>query len=165
MLANQDVSDTFHGACLNWKENTMSIDDREKILGSWRLLSFELESQATGERESVLGKNPMGYIIFTPEGRFMAVLTGGGRKAPKTDQDQAGLMKSMYAYTGMCRFEGDRWITKVDVSWHPAWVGTEQVRSFRFDEDRLHVIGAWGPSIDRPERGLARGILTFERAK
>jgi len=143
----------------------MPTDDRVKILGIWRLLSFEVEAQATGERESVLGKNPTGYIIFTPEGRFMAVLTGGGRKAPKTDQDQALLMKSMCAYTGMCHFEGDRWITKVDVSWHPAWVGTEQVRSFRFVEDRLHVIGAWGPSIDRPERGMSRGILTFERAK
>ena len=43
-------------------------DDRAKILGIWRLVSYEVETQATGEREPVLGKNPTGNIIFTPEG-------------------------------------------------------------------------------------------------
>jgi hypothetical protein len=140
-------------------------DDRTKMLGIWKLASYEAEFQATGEREPTLGKNPTGYIIFTPEGRFMAVLTGDGRKAPTTDQDRADLLKSMFAYTGMYRLEGDKWITKVDVSWNPAWVGTEQVRFFRFDGDRLQVTSAWVQSTVRPERGMARAILTFERVK
>jgi len=140
-------------------------DDRAKILGIWRLGSFEVEYQATGEKEPLLGKNPTGYIIFTPEGRAMLILTGEGRKAPNSDQDRADLLKSMFAYTGMYRIEGDKWITKVDVSWNPAWVGTEQVRFFRFDGDRLYVISAWAQSVLRPERGMARGIVMFERAK
>jgi hypothetical protein len=140
-------------------------DDRAKILGIWRLVSYEAEFQATGEREAVLGNNPTGYIIFTPEGRFMVVLTGEGRKAPNTDQDRADLLKSMFGYTGMYRLEGDKFIVKVDVSWNPAWVGTEQVRFFRFDGDRLHVISAWVKSVTRPEKGMARGILPFERAR
>ena len=57
-------------------------DDRAKILGIWRIVSYELELQATGEREPVLGKNPTGYTIFTPEGRMMVIITGEGRKAP-----------------------------------------------------------------------------------
>ena len=92
-------------------------DDRAKILGTWRIVSYEWETQATGEREPVMGKNPTGYIIFTPEGRMMAIITGEGRKAPKTDQDRAGLLNSMVAYTGMYRLEGDKWITKVEVAW------------------------------------------------
>jgi hypothetical protein len=95
----------------------------------------------------------------------MFILTGDGRKAPKTDQDRADLLKSMFAYTGMYRLEGDKWITNVDVAWNPAWVGTEQVRFFKFDGDRLQVISAWVQSVVRPEKGMARGILTFERAK
>jgi hypothetical protein len=140
-------------------------DDRAKILGIWRYVSYEVEFQATGEREAILGNNPTGYIIFTPEGRFMAVLTGEGRKPPKTDQDRAELFKTMFAYTGMYRLEGDKFITKVDASWNPAWVGTEQVRFFRFDGDRLHVISAWVQSVTRPEKGISRGINTFELAK
>ena len=137
-------------------------DDRAKIIGTWKLTSYEAELQATGERTAALGKNPTGYVIFTAEGRFMTVLTGDGRKAAKTDQDRADLMKSMLAYTGMYRLEGDKFITKVDVSWTPLWVGTEQVRFFKFEGDRLIVISAWG---EWPGKGMARGFLTFEREK
>jgi len=137
-------------------------DDRAKILGTWKLIAYEAEIQSTGERTPALGKNPSGYFIFTPEGRFMSVITGDGRKAAKTDQDRAELLKSMFAYTGMYRLEGDKLITKVDVSWTPLWVGTEQVRFFKFDGDRLQVISAWG---EWPGKGMRRGFLTFERAK
>jgi len=140
-------------------------DDRAKILGIWKIVSWESEFQATGEREPVMGKNPTGYIIFTPEGRMMTVITGEGRKTPKTDQDRGELFKSLFAYTGTYRLEGDKWITKVDVAWNPAWVGSEQVRFFKFDGERLQVISAWVPSTTRPEKGMGRAIITWERAK
>ena len=137
-------------------------DDRAKVLGIWRLVSFEVEFQATGEREHIRGKNPTGYIIFTPEGRMMVVLTNEGRKVPKTDQDRADLFNSMVAYTGIYRIEDDKWITKVDVSGNPALVGTEQARFFRVDGDRLQEITQWTP---RPEKGMGRTVITWERAK
>ena len=139
-------------------------DDCAKLVGNWRLVSYEVEFQSTGEHEPVFGKNPTGYIIFTPEGRFMTVLTGDGRKSPATDQDRAELLKSMFAYTGMYRVEDDKFIVKVDVSWYPDWVGTDQIRFFRFDGNRLHVIAAW-MQYPRLGRGMARGILMFEREK
>ena len=137
-------------------------DDGEKILGIWRLVSFEVEFQVTGEREHIRGKNPTGFIIFTPEGRMMVVLTNEGRKAPKTDQDRADLFNAMVAYTGMYRIGGDRWITKVDVSGNPALLGTEQARFFRVDGDRLQEITQWSV---RPEKGMGRTVITWERAK
>jgi hypothetical protein len=140
-------------------------DDRAKLLGFWRLVSFEREFKATGEKEPLLGKNPTGYILFTPEGRFVAILTGEGRKAPKTDQDRVDLFKSMFAYTGMCRLEGDKFTTKVDVSWNPEWIGTDQERFFKIDGDRLQVFTMWLISPNWPEKGMGRGVLTFERAK
>jgi hypothetical protein len=140
-------------------------DDSAKIIGIWKLVSFESEWKTTGERVPTMGKNPTGYVIFTPEGRMMVILTAEGRKLPKTDQDHANLLKSMSAYTGMYRLEGGKWITKVDVSWIPAWLGTEQVRFFKVDGDRLQVISMWLQDLVNPERGMARGILTFERVK
>ncbi len=137
-------------------------DDREKILGIWRLVSFEVEFQATGEREHTRGKSPTGFIIFTPEGRMTVLLTNEGRKAPKTDQDRADLFNAMVAYTGMYRIEGDKWITKVDVSGNPALVGTEQARFFRLDGDRLQEITQW---TARPGKGMGRTVITWERAK
>ena len=51
--------------------HTVAGQDREKLFGVWRLVSFESELQTTGERRSVFGKNPNGYLIFTPQGRMM----------------------------------------------------------------------------------------------
>jgi hypothetical protein len=136
--------------------------DRAPVEGVWRLVSFEREYQATGEREFPMGKAPTGYIQFLPEGRMAVVITGEGRKAPATDQDRAGLFNSMVAYTGRYRVDGDKWITTVDVSANPAWVGTEQARFFRVTGDQLQEITAWAA---RPDSRMARAVITYERAK
>jgi len=140
-------------------------DDSEKALGIWKLVSFETEYQATGERRPLMGKNPIGYAIFTPEKRVMFFLEGEGRKAPQTNEDRIVLHQTMIAYTGMYRFEGDKFITKVDGSWNPAWTGTDQVRFYKLEGDRLHIISAWAPNPLLPDRPVTRGYLTWERWK
>jgi hypothetical protein len=137
-------------------------DERAPIVGVWRLVSFEREYQATGEREYPMGKAPTGYILFLPEGRMAVIITGEGRTAPTTDQDRAGLLNSLVAYTGRYRVDGDKWITTLDVSANPAWVGTEQTRSFRVTGERLQEITAWAA---RPDNRMARAVITYERAK
>jgi hypothetical protein len=137
-------------------------NDSAPIVGNWRLVSFEREFQATVEREYPMGKAPAGYILFLPEGRMAVVITGEGRKAPITDQDRAGLFNSLVAYTGVYRVDGDKWITTVDVSANPAWVGTEQTRFFHVSGDRLQEMTAWAP---RPDSRMARAVITYERAK
>ena len=71
----------------------------------------------------------------------------------------------MVAYTGIYRVEGDKWITKVDVAANPAWVGTEQTRFFRVDGDRLQEMTPVMQWAARPEKGMVRFILTYEREK
>jgi hypothetical protein len=140
-------------------------DDREKVIGIWKLVSQEIEIQATGQKEPVMGRSPTGYAIFTAEGRVMFVLTGEGRKPPQTVQDRADLLNSMAAYTGMYRLEGDKWITKVDVAWNPEWVGTEQTRFFILDGDRIHVTSTWRIMPNWADKGMQRSLLVFEKAK
>ena len=96
---------------------------------------------------------------------MMAVLEGEGRKPGKTDEELAALFRTMFAYTGMYRLEGDKWITKVDVSWNPAWHGTEQVRFYKLESDRLQVTSAWAPSPLLPGAPMVRGVLMWEREK
>jgi hypothetical protein len=146
-------------------------DDRAKIVGAWwKLVSFEAEIQETGELKPFFenSPNPRGYLILTPEGRMMAIVTGEGRKIPQTQEDRSATWLTMLAYSGMYRFEGDKFITKVDVSWMEGWVGTEQVRFFKLEGDRLKIISAWGPNRTNPYLGVGRtvrGILTWEPAK
>jgi hypothetical protein len=139
--------------------------DRPQVQGVWRLVTYEIEIQATGQKEPVMGKNPTGYVIFTPEGRVWFVLTGEGRKPAKTVQERAELLDSLVAYTGTYSIEGDKWITKVEVAWNPAWVGTEQARSFKVDGDRLSVLTPWRVMPNWAEKGMTRSIITFERVK
>jgi len=139
--------------------------DRPQVHGVWRLVAYEIEIQATDQKEPVMGKNPTGYVIFTPEGRVWFVLTGEGRKPAKTVQERAELLDSLVAYTGTYRIEGDKWITKVEVAWNPAWVGTEQTRSFKVDGDRLSVLTPWRVMPNWAEKGMTRSIVTFERVK
>ncbi|MCX5847089.1 MAG: lipocalin-like domain-containing protein [Deltaproteobacteria bacterium] len=112
-----------------------------------------------------MGKNPAGYVIYTSEGRMMVIITAEGRKAPNTDQDRAELMKTVFAYAATYRIEGDKLINKVDVSWNPALVGTEQTRFLKMDGDRLQVLTAWHVKANWPEKGMGRVIMTFERVK
>lgn len=141
-------------------------DDRAQIVGVWKIVSYEREIQATGARLPIRGKNPTGYLVFTPEGRMMQIITGEGRKAPNTEKERAALLDSMSAITGMYRVEGDRIFTKLDVAWHPARVGYEHVFSFRFEGDRLQVITGWTPSTIAGKTGsMGRAITTWERAK
>ena len=136
--------------------------DRTPLVGLWRLVAFQREYQATGDREFPMGNTPAGYILFLPEGRMAVVITGEGRKAPVTDQDRAGLFNSLVAYTGPYRVDGETWITTVEVSANPAWVATEQTRFFMVEGNRLQEMTAWAA---RPDNRMARAVITYERVK
>ena len=136
--------------------------DRTPLVGMWRLREFAREYQATGEREYPMGFAPTGYILFLPEGRMAVVITGDGRKAPTTEQDRVGLFNTLVAYTGPYRVDGETWITTVEVSANPVWVGTEQTRAFQISGDRLQEMTTWAA---RPDNRMARAVITYQRAK
>jgi hypothetical protein len=140
-------------------------DDSAKVQGIWKLVGYEIEIQATGQKEPAMGPNPTGYTVFTPEGRVWFVLTGSDRKPAKTVEERAELLNTVVAYTGQYRVEGDKWITKVDVAWNPEWVGTEQVRTFKLEGNRLQVLTPWRVMPNWPQKGVTRSIVTFEHAK
>lgn len=137
-----------------------AVDDG--VEGSWRLVSYVVEVQRTGETFPPMGEHPTGYVMFSPEGRVWFMLTGDGRERA---QDKARLLESVIAYTGRYRIEGDTWITAVDVAWDPAWVGSEQARQFRRTGDRLQVLTPWRVMPNWADKGETRSIITFERAR
>jgi hypothetical protein len=139
-------------------------DDRSALTGTWKVVTFEIEFQDTGERSPVFGKAPKGYIIFTPEGRTMSYLEAESRKPPKTDEERAAAFRTMIAYTGKHRIEGDRFITSVDGSWNVAWNGTEQERQFKLEGGQLRILTQWNPAPLYDNR-VTRGVLVLERER
>jgi hypothetical protein len=140
-------------------------EDRAQVQGAWKLVSYDVEVQASGEKFPPMGKNPTGYVIFTPEARVWFVLTGDGRKPAKTVEEKAALLDTLIAYTGKYRVEGNKWITSVEVAWNPEWVGTEQSRFFNVEGERLQVLTPWRVMPNWADKGMTRSIITFERAK
>lgn len=137
-------------------------NDGERIVGTWKLVSVVHEDAQTGERTPVLGAHPKGWQIATPEGRWLALATAEGRKVPQTDPDRATALRTMISYSGKYRLEDGKVITKVEAAWNEAWVGTEQVRSYRFEGDRLHLES---PPQPHPNIGgrVVRIIVTWDR--
>jgi hypothetical protein len=137
-------------------------DDRARIVGSWRIVSYELEFQDGSEHRFPLGMHPNGYLVFSSDGRMMAYLEAAGRKAPQTDEERSAAYKTLNAYTGKYRVEGDKWITKVDAAWNVEWLGTDQERFFTLSGNRLNVVAQWNRNALYGGE-ITRGHLTFER--
>jgi hypothetical protein len=127
----------------------------DALAGNWRLLSWQVIVE--GGAQDLFGSRPKGYLILTREGRAMALTTAEARRAGESEAERAALHRSMLAYTGRYRVEGDEFITTVDASWNEGWNGTEQRRRFRIDGDRLFIESAPAPSI------LFPGKIDFRR--
>jgi hypothetical protein len=139
--------------------------DKDRIVGTWKLVSVTYEDAQTKQRTPVLGEHPRGYQIATTEGRWLALVTADGRPVPKTDEDRAKALRSMIAYSGRYRVEGNKVITKVEVAWNEAWVGGEQVRFLRFEGD--DILNIESPPMPHPNvnNKVVRVIVTWARDK
>jgi lipocalin-like protein len=87
------------------------------LLGWWKIASFHVELEDTGECVETYGVDPLGHMVITGD-RMMSILTSRER----TDKDAAALFETMMAYSGSCRIEDEvRLVIKVDAARHPAW--------------------------------------------
>lgn len=138
-------------------------DGSAQLFGSWRLKSFK--AQIIGddaEPRDVFGPVPFGRLILTPAHTMAAFLSRPDRKPPTDDREAALLLRSMTAYTGRFRVEGDKFITTVDGAWNEIFKAHEQVRIFRLVGDTLTI------QVPEQPSGLAPGkrntsILVFVR--
>ncbi len=140
----------------------------EDLYGSWRLVSFTLEVIATGEKTDVFGKAPGGFLSYSRDGRMSAILVKGERPKPAdlakmTDEERVELFKTVIAYAGTFRFDGQAVTHHIDTSWNENWTGTAQVRNAKLEGDKLYISTDPQPSpIDgRP----CIGVLTWEKVK
>ncbi len=135
----------------------------DNVHGWWRLISFELETQGVSARQTPFGAKPFGRLALSPSGQMIAILTAEGRKAGQLDADHIALLRSLVAYTGRYRIEGDKLVTAVDASWHEAWAGTNQERFYKLDGDHLDIVTAWGPHPANPSSPPIRGFISWRR--
>lgn len=137
-------------------------DEKAKLHGVWKLLSYELEDAETKERKLLFGEHPSGYLLLLPSGRMLSMITAEGRKAPQNDAERSDAFRSMLAYSGKFRVDGNKFVTKVDIAWNEAWVGMDQERTYKIDGDTLYIISMTQPNVNFGGR-MMTGILSWKR--
>jgi hypothetical protein len=100
---------------------------RDRLVGGWRLRGYEVV--AGGQTDTPLGNEPLGTILYTPDGYMSAQLAGPG---PYKDADLPDAY--FIAYSGPYDVdEASQTVAHhVQVSVIPSWLGTTQVRQVRF---------------------------------
>ena len=112
----------------------------EELIGSWRLVSFELRSP-DGTVSHPFGKHATGYLFYNDQGFMSAAFMGADRARPDSD-DLAEVAKGVNfdafnAYCGPFEVKDNRVVHHVEVSSLPQFTGTDQERLFSIDGDRL----------------------------
>jgi hypothetical protein len=102
----------------------------DSIVGSWRLVSWVEEETESKALHKNFGDNPTGVLTYGADGRMSIIFADPKRAAPATpkatDAEAAALYRSMVAYGGSYRPEGDKVFVKVDVSWNKVWDGQDR---------------------------------------
>jgi uncharacterized protein (TIGR02246 family) len=142
----------------------------ETIHGRWKLIAAEdLRADGSVARHP-WGPRPVGVIVVEGGFCYLQIMSGDVPSFPPAadrsvaEQMQATLLSSYIAYTGPCVVDDVKGSVtlKVTAAWRPDYVGTEQVRYFRFDNGRL----LFGPAANTIAFGGERLTrrLTLERA-
>lgn len=128
--------------------------DAATLAGYWRWVSMRIEFVDGGSDVDLYGSAPEGGVVFTSEGRIMALIAASGRQLAGSDADRLALFRSFAAYTGRFRLEGgNRFVTEVDATWDPAWAGRQE-RFFSIDGDTFTVRTAPQTHPSFPNREL-----------
>ena len=97
------------------------------IIGSWRLVATHAVDDHGRPMPAPYGPQPQGIVVFSADGRMMAVLCDGRARLPAGE-----IIREFSSYCGNFTFDGEQLVTLVDASSNPGWVGGEQVRAVRF---------------------------------
>ena len=137
----------------------------ESLVGAWTLRSDSREILATGEKGPLLGVRPTGTLIYTTDGRMMAMVLSDGRKKPvapiASDAEAVALFRTVVAYAGRYTVEADRILHHVEQSWNETWTGTDLVRFYKLDGNRLALTTA--PAPNPRDGAMSVSTLVWER--
>jgi hypothetical protein len=94
-------------------------DLASSIVGTWKLTSFARKEVATGKTAATYGEHPAGYAYYTKGGGSLIFTMSQDRKKNEkvepTDAERVELFKSMYAFGGTYKTEGNKLIYNVDI--------------------------------------------------
>jgi hypothetical protein len=135
----------------------------ESLVGSWALVSFE-HVLLSGEVSRPFGDSPSGSIFYQSDGHMSAQVSAGSpTRFVNDDPDQASAeeatqaWRTYFGYWGSFKIFAEKRVVvhRVEGGSFSNWIGTEQVRHYRFDEAGRLILEAQSSS--------GRYILVWQR--
>ena len=120
----------------------------KQIQGSWILVSNTNEQD--GKKSDLLGPNPRGFLVFTPEGRFSLIMVraslpkfASNNRLKGTDEENKAVVKGSVAMFGTYKVVSEKEnkvIVHVDGGTFPNWDGKDLPRTITVSRDELKQI-------------------------
>ncbi len=139
-----------------------AVDVRERLIGSWRLLSYDTD-EAGGRRGRPYG-DAIGRLSYDAAGNMAGQVMRPNRA--RVEIGDGGAQQVRAAYLGYIAYfgtydvadDGRSVVHFVEGSLNPEWVGGTQRRALRFDGERLIL------SVDvQKNDAVVTHSLTWER--
>jgi len=119
---------------------------KEQFFGTWKLVSWKIKWANSDLTDSPLGPNALGRIMYDPGGQVSVAFMRPDRpnfaSSHLTEATPEEIKSGFEGYISYCGSyevnEQERFVIhRLQLSWFPNWVGTEQKRFFEFAGDRL----------------------------
>ena len=155
------------GLVISAEDKSAQPSARERLIGTWRLVSAEnVQPDGSSQAFPEYGPHPIGYLMYDSTGHMCVTLANPNPlhwadPANPTDAERALTHKGMFAYCGTyeVREKESQVIHRPELAEWPHYVGSDQVRNFRFEGDRLIL----SSEETRPGGELRRYRITWER--
>jgi hypothetical protein len=123
------------------------VRNANSLVGTWHLVRY-IDTPDRGQPIQAFGKEPIGLFIFTPDGHVSISIM---RNPPdinvaSADPDPDACVPSWYcAYFGTytVNYERGTWVTHVLGGNIPAYLGTDQSRTFKLNGNTLTISEAY----------------------
>ncbi len=113
----------------------MTFEKLRSMIGTWRLVATSAVDDAGNAMRKPYGPKPHGIVVFSADGRMIAVLCDGRAELPAGEA-----VREFNSYSGNFEFDGETLVTHVDGSSNPQWVGGDQVRTVKFDGQHMILV-------------------------
>ena len=139
---------------------------RDRFIGTWRLVTFDATLPDGTQTRKPYGDAPEGRIQYEKSGRMSAMLMRSDRQRISTPlpenapvEELRDLNTGFTAYYGFFDIDESKRIVTHHLKFanNPNWVGTDLVRSYQFDNNKLILTAA------SPARAGATLRLVWER--
>ena len=144
---------------------------RDQLIGAWKLVSYAEKPVDGSAAFYPMSENPMGIIMYTPDGFMSAQLMHPNRKNfasgdwfNGTDTEYKDEASSYIAYTGPFHVDEEKQTLThtMFISLFPNWTGQTQPRVVKIEGDLLHLSTA-APIVSAGK--LVNSFLTWKRAE